>query len=74
MYTDKRGRVRFTSHGIRYEINKHGEVRAYLRYQQHPNSERSIPVKVHGLDLTGRMKLDDAVRTARYRMHQARTI
>jgi len=65
MKKDSRGRVRFTRHGVRYEINKDGVVRAYHRDRQFKNSERAHVVTVRGLDTIGRWQLNDAIRTAR---------
>ena len=65
MFKDSRGRVRFTRHGVRYEINKEGVVRSYRRGTVHANSERAHVVTTHPLDTVGRFQLTQAIRIAR---------
>lgn len=61
MYTDPRGRLRFTHKGVRYEINKDGELRAYDRGTKFKDSERATSVTVTALDNVGMSKLYRAV-------------
>jgi hypothetical protein len=65
MKKDSRGRVRFTNCGIRYEINRHGVIRAYVRDRHGRDTERKHPVVTHGLNAIGRFQLREAVKVAR---------
>jgi hypothetical protein len=65
MYTDSRGRVRFTYNGTRFEISKDGVLRAYARDRKFRGSENSQSVKVTMLDMRGMGMLYRAVNQQR---------
>jgi hypothetical protein len=49
MFKDKRGRVRFTVKGVRYEINKEGVLRTYRRDGNRERKAGARPVNVNYL-------------------------
>jgi len=61
MYTDSRGRIRFTHNGTRFEINKDGVLRSYDRDRQFNGSEKAVSVNVNRLDRIGMGRLYRAV-------------
>jgi hypothetical protein len=65
MYTDSRGRVRFTYNGTRFEINKDGVLRSYKRDYLFNGSERAQGVNVRMLDMRGMGMLYRAVNQQR---------